>query len=177
MGISSAATGKFYPDWAGDNEGCLEDTGSTRAPEYMAEAYGTWFFDTLDKCCEQHYSYNLSECTGSSSAGSNAVGSGKWYVDWSTFQCVTDSAGQLADEYGKANLHSTQSKCCETYVSWDYKNCMKGSGTDTGFTYFGVGRCTDAAGQITLVMYPRLFLIHFQIHIAWTTVHRTCILQ
>jgi hypothetical protein len=122
-------------------------------------------------------SYNLSECTGSSSASSNAQGSGKWYIDWSTFQCVTDSAGQLADEYGKANLHSTQSKCCETYVSWDYKNCMKGSGTDTGFTYFGVGRCTDAAGQITLVMYPRLFLIHFQIHIAWTTVHRTCILQ
>jgi hypothetical protein len=106
--IRMIAVSIHSPEWAGDNEGCLEDTGSTRAPEYMAEAPETFFFDTSDKCCEQHYSYNLSECTGSSSASSNAQGSGKWYIDWSTFQCVTDSAGQLADtSNGKANLHST----------------------------------------------------------------------
>jgi hypothetical protein len=143
MGTSSAATGKFYPDWSGDNEGCLEDTGSTRAPEYMTQASGTWLFDTLEKCCEQHYSYSLSECVGSSGSGFNAVGSGKWYVDWSTYKCIEDSSGQLANEYGKANLHSTQSKCCQTHVSWDYKKCMGGGGSLTGFTYKGVGYCLD----------------------------------
>jgi hypothetical protein len=54
----------------------------------MTQSSGTWLFDTLEKCCEQHYSYSLSECVGSSGSGSNAGGSGKWYVDWSTYTSV-----------------------------------------------------------------------------------------
>lgn len=77
-GLSNAVvTGKYFPDWEGNNVGCLKDQTSTPAPAYMA-GNGLFLFDTIDKCCAQHFAYREAECKGSaSSAGTN-----KWWIDW-----------------------------------------------------------------------------------------------
>lgn len=127
MGTSAAAaaSGKFYPDWAGSNEGCLEDTASSPAPDYMAGST-TWLFDTLDACCEQHYSWAEASCKGSSAT----AGTDEWYVVWdSPAKCVKNCAtgsgtgcGGLAETWD--TLYSSQQVCCNTRVSYAYKDCM-----------------------------------------------------
>jgi hypothetical protein len=123
---SSAGTGKYFPDWEGENVGCRVDNGSTLAPEYMHNS-GHWLYDTLDTCCEKHYGYNLSGCKGQSTV--DYTGSEKWYIEWSTGKCVQDcttqsgtKCGGLADSW---NLkYDTQEKCCAERSWWDKKECM-----------------------------------------------------
>jgi hypothetical protein len=126
---TSAGTGKYFPDWAGDNEGCIADVAAHRAPDYMKDST-TWLFATLDACCEQHYGWMESECKGTSGT-STATGSGKWYINWSDNTCVQDCAvaagtdcGGFADFYGKSNLHPTKAKCCSTHMAYDYHHCF-----------------------------------------------------
>jgi hypothetical protein len=132
MGTSSASstgTGKYFPDWSGDNEGCLKDTGSTRAPDYMAGST-TWLFTDLDSCCKQHYNWNLATCKGTSSSGSASTASDEWYVVWSNpAKCVKNcvagtgtGCGGLAESWD--TKYESQSKCCSTRVSYGYKACM-----------------------------------------------------
>ena len=125
---SSSGTGKYFPDWSGNNEACLQDTGSTRAPEYMQDST-TWLFDDLESCCDEHYSYAKSTCMGSSAT----AGSGKFYVAWRSGtdvcvkDCVEDSGtncGGLAEDWD--TKYDSQEKCCSTAVWYDYRNCMKG---------------------------------------------------
>lgn len=71
---STSGSGKYFPDWHGDNEACLQDTGSTRAPDYMQDST-TWLFDDLESCCDQHYSYAKSSCMGSSASSGTLNGS------------------------------------------------------------------------------------------------------
>ena len=124
MGGSNFVSNKFFPDWEGSNQSCLQDATNTPAPDYM-HVTEQWFADTLDECCEKHYFWNLNACLGGS-----ATGTDKWYVDWATFKCVKDCAeggtdcGGFADSYGKSNLHASKNQCCDTHVGWDYTNCM-----------------------------------------------------
>ena len=131
---SSAGSDKYFPDWAGDNEGCLQDTGSTRAPDYMSGST-TWLFDDLESCCSQHYSWNKNNCMGTSS--STALnGSEQFYVLWkgganNADVCVKDCAvgagtncGGFAESWD--TKYDTQAKCCSERVSYAYKDCMKG---------------------------------------------------
>jgi hypothetical protein len=127
---SGSGTGKYFPDWSGDNEGCVRDSGSTRAPDYMAGST-TWLFDTLDKCCEQHYNWNLATCKGTGSAGSSAsAGTDEWYVVWGNpavckKNCKVGSGtgcGGLAESWD--DKYPSQAKCCSTRVSYGYKDCM-----------------------------------------------------
>lgn len=125
---STAGSGKYFPDWAGDNEACLQDTGSTRAPEYM-HGSTTWLSDTLESCCNKHYEYAKSTCMGSSSSG----GSEKFYVMWrsSTDVCVKDcvegsgaNCGGLAKDWDVK--YDSQENCCSSRVSYNFKECMEG---------------------------------------------------
>lgn len=126
---SAVATGKYFPDWEGNNEGCLIDSSSTPAPEYMSNS-GTWLHDTLDACCEQHYGYRVEECKGVTSPAT--AGTNKWYIDWENWTCVKDCAvsnsdadcGGLAGTYGSSNLHASKSACCETHMSYDKSACL-----------------------------------------------------
>jgi hypothetical protein len=132
---STSGSGKYFPDWAGDNEGCLQDTGSNTAPDYM-QGSTTWLFDTLDSCCSQHYSWNKSKCMGTSTTSAVLTGSEKFYVLWqgganNKDVCVKDCAtgvgancGGVAESWDQ--LYDTQAACCSARVSYDYKNCMKG---------------------------------------------------
>ncbi|KAL7485151.1 hypothetical protein ACHAW6_010776 [Cyclotella cf. meneghiniana] len=121
--MGSKATGKFFPDWSGDNEGCRLDGGSDRAPSYMLRSK-MWLYDTIDQCCEVHFRYKLMDCKGTSPPGTN-----KWYVDWPTFKCVQDcSLGSKTDCGGLGGswdiLYDTRQKCCQERVGFNYKNCM-----------------------------------------------------
>ena len=126
MGSSSTvATGKYYPDWSGNSEGCLIDNSTTPAPEYMHASQG-WFTNDLEKCCDTYYFYNKAGCMGSS-----AVGSEKYFVNWDTFKCVKDcpvgsgtDCGGLSDRDWNDEEFADKKTCCSTAVGWDYKNCM-----------------------------------------------------
>jgi hypothetical protein len=127
---ASTTTGKFFPDWEGDNKGCLQDNASHPAPQYMLSSKSIWFRDTLDACCKAHYGWMESECKGTS--GSSAPGTNKWYIDWKTNKCVQDCAvangsdcGGYADYFGRANLHNTKATCCKAHMSWDYRHCFE----------------------------------------------------
>jgi len=132
---STSGSGKYFPDWAGDNEGCLQDTGSNTAPDYM-QGSTTWLFDTLDSCCAQHYSWNKNNCLGVSASTGTLTGSEKFYVLWKVGAdnqdvCVKDCAtgvgancGGLAEDWD--HLYDTQAACCSARVPYDYKGCMEG---------------------------------------------------
>lgn len=115
---------KFFPDWHGGNEGCT-DTATTDAPDYMYQFGGMYLYDTLERCCQQHYWYNVTNCMGI-----DPNGTGMWYVDWFTFRCVRDcheggpDCGGLASGFGRVNLHVAKDQCCQTHISYDYDHCM-----------------------------------------------------
>ena len=120
---SSKGSGKYYPDWARENNGCLVDNESTPAPEYMS-ATEEWFYETLDICCEKHYGHNLSGCKGTAAYSGNE----KWYRDWSSNKCVQNCAtdadtkcGGLAHSWD--DMYDTQDECCKSRFGWK-KACM-----------------------------------------------------
>ena len=113
LGTTTTPSGLYYPDWSGDNEGCLNDGNE---PAYMTQYSTLWMHATLQSCCDEHYSWNLSLCLGSSGSS----GSNKWYMDWNENKCVQDCTGAspcggLAETWDK--VYDTQDKCCENITS------------------------------------------------------------
>ena len=50
----------------------------------MALAPSLWLYDDLEGCCDRYYiGWNKPHCM-------NAVGTGKWFVDWAHSKCVAD---------------------------------------------------------------------------------------
>jgi hypothetical protein len=122
---SYEGSGKYYPDWEGDNEGCLQDLESTKAPKYMGQT-GAWFFDTLDACCDRHYAWNMS-CKGATGSGTN-----KYYVDWNQFKCVKDcntegdeACAPAEGSWDIVNAYDTKEECCQKRVWWDQRTCLE----------------------------------------------------
>jgi hypothetical protein len=115
----SPGSGLYYPDWAGANEGCLNDGAE---PAYMKANPTQWMHSTLDACCQKNYNWILTECTGASSSG----GSTNWYMDFNLSKCVQDCVG-AAPCGGLANSwdikYSTQDKCCTERMWWDVNGC------------------------------------------------------
>eukprot|EP00956_Cyclotella_meneghiniana_P004011 scaffold4865_cov83-Cyclotella_meneghiniana.AAC.9 len=112
---TSASAGLYYPDWSGDNEGCLNDGNE---PAYMAQYSTLWMHATLESCCEEHYSWNLYSCLGTSVS----AGSSKWYMDWNGSKCVQDCTGAspcggLAETWD--TLYDSQDICCEDISLFD----------------------------------------------------------
>ena len=120
---SSTSTGKYYPDWLGDDT-CKND-GS--APEYMILNPTMWLHDTLSDCCkvclaiypiecvlcifpktsiiiiclflcvQTNYGWKMNDCMGTTPAGST----GKFYPDWSGANegCLDDGGEPQYSEY------------------------------------------------------------------------------
>lgn len=62
MGTKFVSSMKFFPDFDGANEGCLADEGSTVAPEWMRSMSEWMLFDTVEECCDRHYSWSKAAC-------------------------------------------------------------------------------------------------------------------
>ena len=116
--ILANPNGGYYPDWESSSSSgtCLNDGN---VPTYMISNQNYYIFDTLEKCCNKHFSWNINKCLGTSST---ATGTNKWYVDWTDSKCVQDcvgtsqSCGGIAE--GWDELHSSQEECCEKKLSW-----------------------------------------------------------
>jgi hypothetical protein len=114
-------SGKYYPDWKGDTQGCLKDDESSPAPSHLVGTKGS-FFDDLAGCCKTNFSHIYNSCMGTA-----ATASYQWYVDWNTLKCAQDcekgdGCGGLV-EYG-ATLYKNKRKCCKEGLSFNYKGCM-----------------------------------------------------
>ena len=117
----------YYPDWSGGNAGCEQNSGTTLAPDTLTDSY---FYATLDECCEAHYSWNEASCKYGGSSATTGIGTEKWYVVWADSTCKKDCAiggtdcGGLAGYYETSNLHDTKADCCSTHMPFDYRNCI-----------------------------------------------------
>lgn len=116
---ASASSGLYFPDWAGANDGCLNDGTE---PEYMAKNPDQWMHSTLKACCEKNYSYNLAACTGASAS----AGSSKFFMSYSAGKCVQDCVGAtpcggLAESWDLK--YDTKSECCSERMWWDKTAC------------------------------------------------------
>ena len=134
---SSTSSGLYYPDWSGDNEGCLADGNEPQYSKYSIEMFlslpiplmqslhlifssifpvvsnpSSWLFSSLLECCETHYPYNLSGCI----QDAPSVGTGKFYMHWIDQKCVQDCTGDapcggLAKSWDAK--YDTKAECCK----------------------------------------------------------------
>ncbi|EED87376.1 predicted protein [Thalassiosira pseudonana CCMP1335] len=112
---------QWFPDWAGENKGCVKNVGSNNAPSYMWYNPSMWMFDNLEDCCDTNYPWDLATCLGASAA----AGSDKWFVDYSLNKCVKECVGDepcggLVDG-SWVDLFESQSECCSKKVWWNTK--------------------------------------------------------
>jgi hypothetical protein len=109
MGLvpKTCVTGLFYPDWEGENEGCV-DNGME--PYYMTRNPYGYLFNTQEDCCKEHYSWDYKTCMGIK------TGSGdKWYPDWEgDDKCKNDGrAPKYMVEAASIWLEDSLESCCK----------------------------------------------------------------
>ena len=120
---------KWYPEWHGKSNTCLNDG---RAPLYM-QRDGGYYESSLDACCEKHFSWDSSTCSGNS--GNVPIG---FYPNWDKTEtkCLnsTATAATLPD-YMRQNseqwLDNNIESCCERHFNWAYNDCINLSGGST----------------------------------------------
>ena len=102
----------YYPDWKDQSGTCLSDGNE---PFYIAKDR---LFDSLEKCCNQHYSgMNKNLCMHTS-------GSGLWYVRHALGKCVKDCKGGSGETCGglvnlaSDDLFTNPRNCCERKLPW-----------------------------------------------------------
>ena len=122
--------GEFFPDWEGGGDRCTSDG---EIPIYMLSNQKYYLSQTLEDCCEKHFSWNKNDCMGNTMTGTN-----KWYVVYGSKEtclqdCLTTSGNQFCgglvpswqEEDG---LFDTQEQCCEETLSWlSKKQCIENS--------------------------------------------------
>lgn len=116
MSNESEAEAAFYPDWHGDNVGCLNDGNQ---PDWVMTNSLYYISNTLEECCIKFYQWNMIECTGSK-------GTGKWFMQYSTGKCVKDCEYQSdCGGYAAAwdDLWDSKLTCCLKKKWWDVMNC------------------------------------------------------
>jgi hypothetical protein len=82
----------------------------------------TKLYDSLEDCCEQNVSWDVDSCKYGSQ-GEDAPGTGKFYIDWSLEQCVSDcteeSPGSSCNGIAKSwqSTYTSAETCCNQ-ISW-----------------------------------------------------------
>jgi len=115
----------WYPDWSwsGRSETCKNDGG---APMYMKRS-GTFFENSLDKCCEKYYKYTYSDCVGD--AGTVLSG---YYPNWGRSEQKCINAPETLPGYMRNNpgnwLYDNIDSCCERYYISELSECIVASG-------------------------------------------------
>lgn len=114
--------GEYYPDWSGGSSSCSNDIDEI--PPYMINNQAWYFSSSLRDCCERHFHWDVNECLGT-----EAVGSGEWYVKYDASTCVQDCdgaspCGGLAATWDET--FSDKKKCCKEKLWWSRK-CISNS--------------------------------------------------
>lgn len=103
-----------------DSEGveCVEDIGVS-----------TKLYDSLDECCKKNVSWDVDSCKYGSQ-GTDAPGSGDYYIDWSIEQCVqdcnTEAPGSQCNGIAKSwqTTYGSEETCCKQ-ISWvNRRDCL-----------------------------------------------------
>jgi len=55
--VTSLTSSVWYPNWIGDDRGCLNDG---KQPTYMVGMTESFLFDTLEECCDINFSWDIS---------------------------------------------------------------------------------------------------------------------
>jgi len=97
---------------------CVEDIGVS-----------TKLYDSLDKCCKTNVSWDVDSCKYGSQ-GTDAPGSGDYYIDWSIEQCVqdcnTEATGSQCNGIAKSwqTTFGSEETCCKQ-ISWvNRRDCL-----------------------------------------------------
>ena len=119
----SAASGLYFPDWEGVDDRCINDTV---APAYMLQNPALWLSDTLEACCNTHYSWKKAECM--INGGNAPAASGLYYPDWegADNSCIKDTASSRAPLYmqeAKTWFYDTLEKCCSAHYQYNISGC------------------------------------------------------
>jgi len=100
---------------------------------------GTWFYDTLEQCCERYYpGWNKNVCMGSE-------GSGLWYVNYAEGKCMTDCEARNGDMCGGVadlspdELFLSPKTCCAEKLPWVFNKLCE-SKSFLSSCYQGTGR-------------------------------------
>ena len=109
---------RFYPDWEGQKHICKNGGGQ---PQYMTHNPDTWMYDSLTKCCNAYYGWDLAKCLASSSGGgaaSTSKANGMWYPNWGGGSHVCLNNGKqpnyMTENYA-AWMYKTEKECCARY--------------------------------------------------------------
>ncbi len=114
--------GKFYPNWSGTSSTtCLDDN---KMPKYMLRNQQYYLSTSLRQCCEKHFSWDIQNCMGT-----DATGTGKWYVKYDAETCVQDcttgasnpNCGGVAETW--QGLFSSKADCCDETM-WYNNKCI-----------------------------------------------------
>lgn len=131
----------YYPDWQGDNDGCL-DNG--QEPLYMLQNKDYFLSNSLQECCEKFYSWDLYTCTGTPPVLTN----GEYYPDWENGGGEDDCTKEgeiplymLSNQ--KYYLSPTLEECCEKHFNWRKNDCMGATATGSNKWYVVYGNQSE----------------------------------
>jgi hypothetical protein len=119
--------GEYYPDWDGASGTCLNDN---KMPEYFLYNQANFLSQSLKRCCERFYYWEVNKCMGIT-----AVGTNKWYVNYNAKTCVQDckegtspTCGGVADSWVSAQggMFKDKKTCCKEKLPWENK-CLTNS--------------------------------------------------
>ena len=97
---------------------CVEDIGVS-----------TKLYDSLDDCCKTNVSWDVDSCKYGSQ-GTDAPGSGDYYIDWSIEQCVQDCNTEATGSQCKGIAKSWQTTfgseetCCKQISCVNRRDCL-----------------------------------------------------
>lgn len=113
--MGNGPSNKFFPDWRSEDdsvEACILDDGTYTVPN------GTPKYDTLQECCDTHYSWNSDICNGVQAGPSN-----KYFPNWDGTEhvCLLDDGINVLP--ASAPLFEDLASCCDSQYSWNLAQC------------------------------------------------------
>lgn len=123
----------FYPDFEGDNEGCVDDGNE---PAYMTDNHVDYMFSQLDDCCTTFFNWNFDECAGATSSANV----GMYYPDFDDDANICKNNGNQPKYMNSSPtswMHDTLAACCKTNYQWNYDACDPSNAASSGGTSSG----------------------------------------
>ena len=130
IGISALAIG-WYPAWA-HNDDEAKCTNDNKIPDYMRNDPDSWVYPDPSSCCEDYYSYDMSNCLTASGV-SLTTSEYKFYPAWAVenddAKCIngTDYPGYMKRS-PELWLFDDLVDCCQRFYDYAGRDCVTDSG-------------------------------------------------